>query len=1653
MTLKRYTLAVTSAEHWNEIHGALTIDSNQDGIPDRKVTCTDEHSISAVRGTYELTDEEATQISRHPHVKWIELSLKDNRDNYPDPQLVANRFSSDVKIYRDLTSNGPPGIATAGEENRTNWALPRISGITSAGEFAQWSNATGSIAPVQGNVEYLYDGRNVDIVIHDSGVLQSHPEFLNDDGTSRVKDIVLDFPYFLDPGYFNSNGYTYTLEDGSTGIDTSRAEAWWEDNNARSSEFVLLPEVAIPSGYNRNGAMGIGTAGGNNLGSGHGTSAASLAAGKNFGLAFKANIWNMPAISDNVGMDIETAYDLISFFHQYKPVNVELGQRNPTVVNGSWGYQAALLNNASNINYRFTGITSTFVTNTLSLGAPSGVEDMVLGFNNQVFGAYKSWSSSSRSNSTNEAGDEMMNAGVIYVAAAGNNNQYVGAGYTDPHRLNGVQDGYFNSNDSRTEFGGVRTPTSHRDWMNPQGIGMNTSTGYHPVINVGALDDFIESDLRERKASYSNSGPGVDIYAPAQDTLAAGLPSGSYADYRRYDNPNHYDNNFNGTSAAAPVVAGLVALYLQRKPTATSEDVRKWLLNDHGYGVGIGTIQGGGGSVVGGGSTFVGKDILFDQHQTSDYGASNFQWWSGSFNQRTPDAAGLVAVTYLDVSSGIETANAGINEPSIESPVNDDVGVSTEGLQLRSSQYSAIGDTTVSGTLKAVEFELATSSDFSYESVVWNSVGLHSLGLTQTVNVQLAGFTTHYARVRHLSNDDGTAFTSYVSNFSAGIVSFATLGNAPGVQAPTVIAPQNGSTLQQRFGITLTSSAFISIDSEAVSGTLKAVEFEVASDLSFTPISIVFSSVGDNNTSLSQVISDGLTAGTTFYVRCRHLSNADGTSGVAHTSPFSATVSFTTPAAALAEVGRLASIKTTLTKGVVEPVQLYESDNLLEVSIGVANQNDFRSTFSIGISSTPGFKQSDYITYGIPLDRGGTRLIEKVGVKPGDKIFVSSFDPNISFIAFATRKFDKLGPDSALVHGRKRSGTLGFNPPFQINTNLEFFTAQEDSLVTVHATNQNSDSTVGMSVGLSSGGIAEFQESDYLVFGLRLAPLQDVQIDNLALAKGQSLIVRGSKPNLTFVAHSVPQDPGPSGIGTNINVNTSGNITANAFFGDGSGITGVTAVGSGIEIKDSGSSIGVAATVNFGQNLSVSPITAGVVTVTGADTVGLAETANSLAVGVVVAAAITANNATTAQTAVSATSADTATTANSALTAGTASNLDANATITVNNDITAPRFIGDGSQLTNIVAAGSGVIVKDSGSAVGTAGTVDFKDGLDVSAVSAGIVTVTINEAPRATLAGIASEAIVCGVATFATLAGLASQANNALFANSSSFSTLTGAADTAKNLYTQHEGPFKPLPTTIGTKTTDHRYYGIGSDRSINVQGYESPYLRFEVGQTYRFTNASQQATYPIRFYYSASGDPVGFGTTTPITFTDNVTETGTYTEIAVTEKTPQLLYYGAGVGATMGSMGNSIQVFNNDFHKISRVGEFKNLSGLQTATYTQFYEGRATSWYMNTNLGVGNSDYTPGDRSHNVSSIVQTATGTYTVNFADAMADTDYAVIGIASGTNAFPGGIVNLRISDRTVNGYTVRVYNGIPALEDLGELSIMTLGGQDGEPTYI
>ena len=67
-------------------------------------------------------------------------------------------------------------------------------------------------------------------------------------------------------------------------------------------------------------------------------------------------------------------------------------------------------------------------------------------------------------------------------------------------------------------------------------------------------------------------------------------------------------------------------------------------------------------------------------------------------------------------------------------------------------------------------------------------------------------------------------------------------------------------------------------------------------------------------------------------------------------------------------------------------------------------------------------------------------------------------------------------------------------------------------------------------------------------------------------------------------------------------------ITTGTFVGDGSGLTGVTAVGQGVVIKDSGTLVGVAQSLNLDRNLTVTQVFGGNVTVSAADTVGFAYT-------------------------------------------------------------------------------------------------------------------------------------------------------------------------------------------------------------------------------------------------------------------------------------------------------------------------------------------------------------------------------------------------------------------------------------------------------------
>ena len=106
---------------------------------------------------------------------------------------------------------------------------------------------------VNDDILFSLTGKGVDAVIIDTGVSVLHPEFIADDGTYRVRDVILDGPYKVDPAAFS--GYTETITIDGVNIGTraqeARARSWWSNTSIRSAEFQSLGTLSITGLYTR----------------------------------------------------------------------------------------------------------------------------------------------------------------------------------------------------------------------------------------------------------------------------------------------------------------------------------------------------------------------------------------------------------------------------------------------------------------------------------------------------------------------------------------------------------------------------------------------------------------------------------------------------------------------------------------------------------------------------------------------------------------------------------------------------------------------------------------------------------------------------------------------------------------------------------------------------------------------------------------------------------------------------------------------------------------------------------------------------------------------------------------------------------------------------------------------------------------------------------------------------------------------------------------------------------------------------------------------------------------------------------------------------------------------------------------------------------
>jgi subtilisin family serine protease len=102
------------------------------------------------------------------------------------------------------------------------------------------------------------------------------------------------------------------------------------------------------------------------------------------------------------------------------------------------------------------------------------------------------------------------------------------------------------------------------------GVFLAASAGNTGANSCNLLPRKIETALvtaastsTDARASYSSTGPCVDVYAPGSDIVST-LPGNTTGSY-------------NGTSMATPHVAGVAALYLQTSPSATPDTVKSYI--------------------------------------------------------------------------------------------------------------------------------------------------------------------------------------------------------------------------------------------------------------------------------------------------------------------------------------------------------------------------------------------------------------------------------------------------------------------------------------------------------------------------------------------------------------------------------------------------------------------------------------------------------------------------------------------------------------------------------------------------------------------------------------------------------------------------------------------------------------------------------------------------------------------------------------------------------------------------------------------------------------------------------------------------------------------------------------------------------------------
>ena len=353
-----------------------------------------------------------------------------------------------------------------------------------------------------------------------------------------------------DPG----GGYTYTLD--GTGVDIIVVDSGIEVNHPEWQDANGVSRLQQIDWFRTSGVTGNQSAYHYRDYSGHGTHVTGIIAGKTFGWAKNAKIYNLKLYGLEGSFDVEPSngalrtgiyasdmYNCIIGFHNKKPVDPVTGLKRPTVVNMSWAYIDTFAN-CTGGNYR--GATN------WTSNAKQSVYGMI--FNGNTFGK--------RYASDDTSIEAMISAGIHVCIAAGNFYQKIdvsaGVDYNNY---------WVDSSNVRHYYHRGNSPYSDN------------------AIIVGAIRQTSFSASLDQRANFSNTGPAVTVYAPgsyqmsATSQLTSDITANGYTPGTYYADGNYKQASIQGTSQASPQVAGVAALYLQLNPRVTPAFLRTWIIN------------------------------------------------------------------------------------------------------------------------------------------------------------------------------------------------------------------------------------------------------------------------------------------------------------------------------------------------------------------------------------------------------------------------------------------------------------------------------------------------------------------------------------------------------------------------------------------------------------------------------------------------------------------------------------------------------------------------------------------------------------------------------------------------------------------------------------------------------------------------------------------------------------------------------------------------------------------------------------------------------------------------------------------------------------------------------------------------------------------